>query len=765
MPSAGPYPQQAAQSKRDFADSRPDEVNLDGQTISGFKVKKKLGAGGMGAVLLATQVALDRDVALKILPGKFAQNPDFLARFTREALSAAQINHHNVIQVYDVGNDGDIHFIAMELVKGDNLGGMTRKGGKLSIDDATGYVLQAARGLLYAHQCGIIHRDIKPDNIMVNEHGVVKIADLGLAKMTGRAEKAAGLDFGGEDELKAQAYSDLTSADIAMGTPAYMAPEQGRDASKADHRADQYSLGCTLYYLIAGKTPFSGKTTFELISKHATEPLIPIDIIVKNVPKELSLIIEKMLAKDPADRYGSLKEVIEALEAYLGVESSKGPYTPREQHVAVLEREQKGYYAAGSIGLRRWTKVGFFGGLVALLIGLSVARLFFPAAAVLGLLVLTPLFHFVLNGVLQKTHLFRRSRAVFFGMSLKGWSSTVLSSVAALLVLYALGLLVPWLIVAVFAIGCAAGYEFAVLRKLRAERVPMLDAMQEMLKSLRVKGVSEEALQDFVSRFSSEHWEEFFEDLFGYEDMILMRAKWAAKDKVKPRKKFATWRDSLSRWLDEVETSRKKIREQKQLAKTEAARLKAKGMTAEQAQVEGDKMANETMAAGLLQKTAIIAVGPSKAELAKVDLELAAMRRGAYRTKFWWGHLAMRLVLGLLFIAGALTTLNLAFMAPIEGILKPIFIWGFKGIAAKPIVYSLSILLVGTLLLLSAASQRFFFPLLILLGSIMAVFAGPLCALVGNQAVTPLMMMLLGVVIAIGAFALMVMARIGGGKF
>ena len=166
-----------------------DMSHLIGRTVDGHRIEKLLGAGGMGAVFLAHQISLDRKVAMKVLPGKFANNAELLSRFTREALSAAQLTHHNIIQVYDVGSSDDVHYITMEYVPGRSLGDMIKKDGRLQIDDAAGYVLQAARGLKYAHDQGIIHRDIKPANMMVNENGIVKIADMGLAKMVSDEKK------------------------------------------------------------------------------------------------------------------------------------------------------------------------------------------------------------------------------------------------------------------------------------------------------------------------------------------------------------------------------------------------------------------------------------------------------------------------------------------------------------------------------------------------------------------------------------------------
>jgi serine/threonine protein kinase len=752
-PVTGPPAAAAASSvnkSSTFAGSSPDNVDLIGRTLDGFKVTKKLGAGGMGAVMLARQVSLDRDVALKVLPGKFASNPDFLARFTREALSAAQLTHHNVIQVYEVGCSENVHYIAMELVRGKSLGDLTRTDGKLSIEDSASYVLQTARGLLYAHERGIIHRDIKPDNIMINEHGIVKIADMGLAKMTGTIEPGVGLDHN-EDAIRNAAYSNLTDAEVAMGTPSYMAPEQGRDASKVDHRADQYSLGCTLYYLVAGKTPFTGKTTFEILSKHASEPLVPIETVVKNVPKELSYIIEKMLAKTPEERYGSLKEVIDALEGYLGLESSKGPYSPREHHVGMLERSLTAYNGAPQRKLRMYAKLGFFGGTAGLFLLLAVMGLAFPASAVLGLLVLTPLFHFLLDGVLSKTFLFRRTRAVFFGMSLKNWGVVLLSTIAILVTLYFFNLLMPWLAVSIFAAGFAAAYQFLVLKPLRAARQKPIDEVNDVLKQLRIRGVSEDALRDFIYRFSDAHWEEFFEELFGYEDMVLWRGKFARQDKAKPRKKYGTWRDPMFRWLDEVEESRKRDREKKQLARAEKERLKSKGMDEAAATAEAEKLATEAVDEGLI-KTAILPAGPTKKEIEQIDRELHRSAKRSNKSGLWgWGFWLARLVVALVAIVGC----GAPFLASVGLSLPVPNVLGMLGLTPPA---SLPLLIAGTLVAVSLFSRQFLFPLLLTAGTVLAMGAVRIPALIGNPQFTPGVAAWGGLLLAVVSFVFMMIA-------
>ncbi|MGC8740856.1 MAG: protein kinase domain-containing protein [Candidatus Sumerlaeaceae bacterium] len=561
-------------------------ADLTGVELGGYEIKATLGRGGMGTVYLARQKSLDRDVALKVLPAEMAGNPEFLARFTREALAAAQLTHHNVVQVYDVGSENDTHFIAMEYVRGTNLGEMVRRDGRLNIDDAVGYVVQAARALKYAHDHGIIHRDIKPDNLLLNDLGVVKVADLGLAKFEHpRIESESGSSSSSDKQaLSKVAASDITLKAVAMGTPAYMAPEQARDAANVDARADQYALGCTLYYLVTGSPPFSGTTAYEIITKQLNEPVPPLETHVRGVPQTLKVIIQRMLAKSPEDRYADMGEVIRDLEAYLGIESDKGIFRPREIHLAILEEAQKRYYGAPTRRLQKLVPKVFAGAaailaLLTFVLGAPRIGLFF-----LLTLALTPVLTVLVDGLISRSYFLRRLRSAAFGMALIDWVKTIFAGALAIAGTFQVGLFLTVVASLLVSLALAIGYEFGVLRRLRAERVQVLKDLIKMLKELRVRGMPEEAVQDFVARFAGEEWEELFEDLFGYEALVLARGKVTAAEQVQRRKHYAPWRDPIIRWLDEIERRRREAREVKQLAKVEAKRLAAQGMSEEEAQ-------------------------------------------------------------------------------------------------------------------------------------------------------------------------------------
>lgn len=268
-------------------------------TLGDFELLKEIGQGGMGKVYLAHQVSLDRDCALKVMSKELKERPGFVERFLREARSMAKIDHPHVVKCYAVGEERGKHFVAMELIDGQSMQDWVDEIGTLSIPDAVLIALICAEALQHAHDLNMIHRDIKPDNILVTKNGQVKVADLGLAKAT-------------DDDMS------MTQTGHGLGTPHYMPPEQARDAKHVDSRCDIYALGCTLYHFVTGALPFAGDSVVELITNKEKGQFKPARQVNKQVPERLSLIIDKMMAKDPKHRHQSCEEVIKDLEK-LGV--------------------------------------------------------------------------------------------------------------------------------------------------------------------------------------------------------------------------------------------------------------------------------------------------------------------------------------------------------------------------------------------------------------------------------------------------------------
>lgn len=287
------------------------------ERLGGYRIVKELGAGGMGKVYLARQLSLDRPCAIKTIQADWAANPRVIARFIREAYAAAQLTHHNVVQIYDLGQDKGTNFFSMELVAGGSLDDQLRAKGKLPPKLAATLILQASRGLKFAHDHGMVHRDIKPANLMLTNDGLLKIADLGLVKTPQNDDAKSEDKDDVQSMMLASAKSQVTIVGASMGTPAYMSPEQAEDAASVDKRADIYSLGCTFYALLTGKPPFDGQTLLEVITKHRQEKITRPEVIVQGLPGVLGDIIERMTAKSPEDRYQDLEDVINDLEVFL----------------------------------------------------------------------------------------------------------------------------------------------------------------------------------------------------------------------------------------------------------------------------------------------------------------------------------------------------------------------------------------------------------------------------------------------------------------
>lgn len=275
---------------------QPDQDPLLGTIIGGCTINAKIGAGGMGAIYLAHHEALRKDVVVKILPPESAANPRTVERFFREARASAKLEHPNVVAVQDVGTtERGLHYIVMQYIDGQNLEEKIQAEGKHTPEAAVKIVLQVARGLSAAHDAGVIHRDIKAENILIPISGVVKVTDFGLAK-----------DL--NSELK------LTADGAMIGTPLYMAPEIGR-VKEIDGRVDVYSLGVTFYYLLTGIQPFRGFSALEILSAKAHDKLKSPEIHTPDLPDNYRNVLGKMLEKDRDARYADINALIRDLEA------------------------------------------------------------------------------------------------------------------------------------------------------------------------------------------------------------------------------------------------------------------------------------------------------------------------------------------------------------------------------------------------------------------------------------------------------------------
>ena len=269
-----------------------------GSSLGRYRIIEQLGRGGMATVFRCHDPNLDRFVAVKVLPSYHTEDPTFVGRFAQEAQTIARLNHPNILQIYDFGDDKGYTYIVSELVRGGDLQDRLT-GEAMSVDDVLEYITPLADALDYAHGEGILHRDLKPANVLINEAGQPILADFSLARML-------------------ESSTRFTQAQQAIGTPEYMAPEQAMGA-ESDHRADLYSVGIMLYQMLLGQTPFQADTPAATLMAHIHRPL-PLPTLIKpDLDTRVEMTLSKALAKEPIDRFQTATEMIEALEAVAGI--------------------------------------------------------------------------------------------------------------------------------------------------------------------------------------------------------------------------------------------------------------------------------------------------------------------------------------------------------------------------------------------------------------------------------------------------------------
>ncbi len=268
------------------------EAERSGQQIPGYKILSKLGAGAMATVYKSRQISLDRLVAIKVLPQKFTSNPQFVERFYAEGRAAAQLNHPNIVQAFDVGKANEYHYFVMEYVEGTSVYDDIMHKKRYKEAEAIEIAMQMAEALHHAHERGLIHRDVKPKNIMLTKDGVAKLADMGLARAV-------------SDKDAAEA-----EAGKAFGTPYYISPEQIRGETTVGPPADIYSLGATLYHMVTGSVPFEGKNPSAVMHKHLKADLVPPDHVNPKLSAGISEIIEMMMAKSVRKRYATCADLL-----------------------------------------------------------------------------------------------------------------------------------------------------------------------------------------------------------------------------------------------------------------------------------------------------------------------------------------------------------------------------------------------------------------------------------------------------------------------
>ena len=302
---------------------------MPGDRLGHFELVEYVGGGGMGRVFRAIDTQLGRTVALKVLPPEQASDPDALQRFQNEAQSSARLDHDNIARAYYVGEDRGLHYIVFEFIEGVNVRLLVERKGPLPLAEAVSYTLQVAEALAHADARAVVHRDIKPSNVLITPEGRVKLIDMGLARLR-HADPAV---------------ADLTASGVTLGTFDYISPEQARDPRNADIRSDIYSLGCTLFFMLAGQPPFPEGTVLQKLLQHQGDQPPDIQQFRPELPEESSRVLRKMMAKDPRHRYASPAELVAdllLLAEQIGLRpmspTSRIWLVPQEPSVSFLQR-------------------------------------------------------------------------------------------------------------------------------------------------------------------------------------------------------------------------------------------------------------------------------------------------------------------------------------------------------------------------------------------------------------------------------------------
>lgn len=336
-----------------------DSMYRPAQQIPGFQILSKLGQGAMAVVFKAKQLSLDRTVAIKVLPKRLSENKEFVDRFYMEGRAAARLNHPHIVQAYDVGEAGGYHYFVMEYIDGKTVYDSLQEQKCMDEQAALRMILETAKALEHAHELGLIHRDVKPKNLMLTQDETVKLADMGLAR-------------------EINDYATATAeAGRAYGTPYYISPEQIRGEINIDARADIYGLGATFYHMVTGRVPFDGSSPSAVMHKHLKDPLVPPDHLNKSLSAGVGEIIEVMMAKLPDERYRNCSELISDLEAVMKGEpplQARKTYDP-----SLLESLATGGVAVDlqkGDGTRQMAESSSGGGTITMLwIGLAISAL------------------------------------------------------------------------------------------------------------------------------------------------------------------------------------------------------------------------------------------------------------------------------------------------------------------------------------------------------------------------------------------------------
>ena len=500
--------------------------------LGGHVLIRLLGHGPRGRAFLAWHLSQGQPEVVKIIAPDRAADPIFRAQFSREAFAAAQLDHPNLVRVRELGGATGPLRATLEWVEGPSLAELIQSQGRLEPLQATVLILQAARGLSSAHAQGLWHRDVKPENLRLTADGLVKVDDLGLemtpslaAALDAREQAAVGGARGkwrppvGIDGQESKPTAEVTAA---VGTPAFMAPEQANDPLTSDGRADVYALGATFYTLVTGRPPFEGESAVELLRQHQEDEPIPAETLVPELPLKIADVIRTMMGKRPEERYPSMVVVIEVLEGILGINKNGASQAIDEMKPII---QQVARTLAESPARRLRARVLALSGLIWLVFTLLLLSLglLWPGLGVLGLGLLTTVGILVSSGVSQRSRSLQLLSAVVFGSGSRAWFVGVIVVLAVLAVCLWGGSL-PWFLLV--CAGClAAAFHVYLDRPWAIERKQALAKARPLVSRLRANGHDERTLHDLIVQEGGARWEELFEALFGPRSLAQARAR------------------------------------------------------------------------------------------------------------------------------------------------------------------------------------------------------------------------------------------------
>jgi hypothetical protein len=532
--------------------------------LGGRLILKLLGHGPLGCALLARPLFLGDSEVVKLLPADRAGDRVYAAEFAREAFAASQLEHPNLVAIRELGSERGQPYVAVERVCGPSLADLVQEPKQLDAYEAAVLILQAARGLHAAHEQSLWHRDVKPANLRLDPAGLVRVDDVGLEMTPSMAAAIA-----------AKEKQKSPPVQVAVGSPAFMAPEQASDPVSSDGRADIYALGGTFYNLVTGRPPFAGDNAVELLRKHREEAVIPAREFVPELPRAISDVITAMMGKRLDERYPSMAVVVDVLEGLLGVQAGnataeleKAGEAIRQAALTLGELPARGLrFRVLALSLSIWL------GMVLLLLGLG---LWGPAVGMLGFGAVTIAVLLVISGFTHGSDLLRLASRVILGGRVRPWL-ILLTAAAILAALWAWGGSMPW-----FPLVCVGGlvgaFHFFLDRPLARERRAIVDATKARLRDLRARGHAEDALRALFARHGGKHWEDLFETVFGHRALVTARARWGRDSAAKRKRLLGSCRDGLFSLLEKRLEARSDLLATRLLESVEEGRLEEAGV-------------------------------------------------------------------------------------------------------------------------------------------------------------------------------------------